>query len=46
MLEPVSLGGLRRRISTAPTLEGWAPDASQRVQSGFYISQALEVVRR
>ncbi|MCA9551213.1 MAG: magnesium protoporphyrin IX methyltransferase, partial [Myxococcales bacterium] len=46
MLEPVSLGGLRRRITAAQTLSGWAPEASQRVQSGFYISQALEVVRR
>ena len=46
MLEPVSLGALRRRISGAPSLRGWTPESSQRVQSGFYISHALEVVRQ
>ncbi|MCX7228627.1 MAG: magnesium protoporphyrin IX methyltransferase [Burkholderiales bacterium] len=43
---PVEEFALRRGIYTAPELAGWAPARTKRVASGFYTSQAIEVVRR
>ncbi len=42
---PVTLEGLARAIAAAPELSGWRIGRTQRVQSGFYTSQALEIVR-
>ena len=43
---PVEEFALRRGIYTTPELAGWAPARTKRVASGFYTSQAIEVVRR
>jgi len=43
---PVGEFELRRAIYTTPELAGWAPARTKRVASGFYTSQAVEVVRR
>ena len=44
-IRPVSLTRLRRRMAEAPGLTGWEVGRTERVTSGFYISQAVEVVR-
>jgi magnesium-protoporphyrin O-methyltransferase len=44
-IEPVSESGLLRAIEAAPALAGWQPARTQRVNSFFYQSQALELVR-
>lgn len=41
---PVSEGSLRRRIAAEPDLRGWRTARTQRIASGFYTSQALELV--
>ena len=43
---PVGVRTLRRGIDAALGQDGWASARSHRVDRGFYISQALEVVRR
>lgn len=43
MIEPVRKNYLCRLIEKAPSIEGWRPDRTERVDSGFYISQALEL---
>jgi magnesium-protoporphyrin O-methyltransferase len=45
-LEPISERALRRRIAREPGLEGWKPRRTRRIASGFYKSQAMELVRR
>lgn len=45
-IEPVREQTLRRLIEAAPTLGGWRAQRSERISSGFYTSQALELVRR
>lgn len=42
---PVSEGGLRRRIAHEPVLGGFAVERTQRINSGFYLSHALELAR-
>ena len=42
-IEPVSETRLRRLL--AEGVEGFAPRRTQRIQRGFYTSQAIEVVR-
>ncbi len=42
-IEPVSEARLRRLIDEAPGMVGWKPVRTQRIASGFYTSQALEV---
>jgi magnesium-protoporphyrin O-methyltransferase len=44
-IEPIRDGDLRRRIATEPALSGWSIGRSARVSRGFYISQAMELVR-
>jgi magnesium-protoporphyrin O-methyltransferase len=44
-LQPMAEADLRRRIAAAPALAGWRIDRTHRVKSGFYTSQALELVR-
>ena len=45
-IEPVAEGRLRRGIAAERALQGWTPRRTQRIASGFYTSQALELVRR
>ncbi len=42
-IEPVSEGRIRQLIGASPDLTGWQAGRTQRIGSGFYISQALEV---
>ena len=44
-LEPVSERALRRRLASESALSGWRVARTRRVTSGFYKSQALELVR-
>jgi magnesium-protoporphyrin O-methyltransferase len=41
---PISQHAIERRLATQPGLKNWRIGRSSRVDSGFYISQALEVV--
>lgn len=43
---PVSEKRLHRLLSTDAQLQAWATARTQRVSSGFYTSQALELVRK
>ncbi len=45
-IEPLSEADLRRRIAAAPALRAWTVGRTARVSKGFYISQAIELVRR
>jgi magnesium-protoporphyrin O-methyltransferase len=44
-IAPISQRALERHIETHPALGGWRIARSQRVDRGFYISQALEARR-
>ncbi len=44
-IEPVAERALRRLLTTDDGLTPWAPGRTQRVASGFYTSQAMELVR-
>ena len=44
-LEPVAERELRRLIARTPQLEGWRVGRTQRIASGFYKSQAMELVK-
>jgi magnesium-protoporphyrin O-methyltransferase len=44
-IEPVSEADLHRRLDAEPLLHGWRRARTLRVASGFYTSQALELVR-
>jgi magnesium-protoporphyrin O-methyltransferase len=45
-IEPVRESTLRASIAAAPALAGWHAGRTQKISSGFYKSQALEVSRR
>ncbi len=45
-IEPISERVLRRRIAREPALAGWRFGRTRRITSGFYKSQAMELVRR
>lgn len=45
-IAPVALGRLANAVSDAPALAGFRLVAVERVVSGFYTSQAMELVRR
>jgi magnesium-protoporphyrin O-methyltransferase len=45
-IEPVSEAALRTRIAAAPALALWRVGRTARVASGFYTSQAMEVLPR
>lgn len=45
-IEPVAESALRRHIHTCTGLQDWQSARTQRVNSGFYMSQALELARR
>ncbi|WP_119169136.1 magnesium protoporphyrin IX methyltransferase [Algihabitans albus] len=44
-IEPVSPSGLRARIGRSPGLEDWRTGRSERIVSGFYTSQAQELIK-
>ncbi|MDE1921841.1 MAG: magnesium protoporphyrin IX methyltransferase [Gammaproteobacteria bacterium] len=44
-IEPVAEARLRDALRAEPLLRGWRPSRTLRVASGFYTSQALEIVR-
>ncbi len=44
-IEPVSSGVLLSRLAEAKELNGWEPRRNERINAGFYISQALELAR-
>lgn len=43
---PITEGGLRRRIGREGALAGFAVGRTQRVNSGFYLSNAIELARK
>jgi magnesium-protoporphyrin O-methyltransferase len=45
-IEPVALARLEEFVARQPGLEQWCTGRSERIASGFYTSQALELVRR
>jgi len=45
-LEPLSEAALRREIAAEPALQQWRVGRTQRIASGFYKSQAMELLRR
>lgn len=44
-IEPIAQNNLLRRIAASGRLADWHAGRTHRVQSGFYMSQALELVR-
>ena len=44
-IEPVAEGTLRRHLEAEPALRSWRVGRTQRITSGFYKSQAMELVR-
>lgn len=44
-IEPIGERSLRQRLAREPGLEHWTIGRTTRVASGFYISQAMELVR-
>ena len=44
-IEPVSASRLRAGVAADARLRDWAPSRTQRIESGFYKSQALELRR-
>jgi len=44
-IEPVAPGRIRQELTDAPALADWSTARTQRVDCGFYISQALELAR-
>ena len=44
-IEPVAHGHIARRLTADPSLARWYLGRSERIVSGFYTSQALELVR-
>ena len=42
---PISEKGLRKRIAEHPQLQDWTVGRTERIDSFFYISQAMELVR-
>jgi magnesium-protoporphyrin O-methyltransferase len=45
-IEPISEAALRRALAAEPALHSWRVGRTQRVSSGFYKSQAMELVRK
>jgi magnesium-protoporphyrin O-methyltransferase len=42
-IEPVDAGTLHRRLSAEPALDQWSVARTHRIDSGFYMSQAMEL---
>jgi magnesium-protoporphyrin O-methyltransferase len=45
-IEPIAESAMRRLVASSRDLEGWSAGRTERIASGFYTSQALELVRR
>ncbi len=45
-IEPVAVSELSRRIAAEPALAGWRLGRTRRIAKGFYISEAVELVRQ
>jgi magnesium-protoporphyrin O-methyltransferase len=45
-IEPVGEARLRREIAASPALAAWKVERTARIISGFYTSQAMELIRR
>lgn len=45
-IEPISERSLRRHLAAEPALSAWRVGRTHRVTSGFYKSQAMELVRK
>jgi magnesium-protoporphyrin O-methyltransferase len=45
-IEPVMEARLRKAIDAEPRLANWSIGRTHRIASGFYTSQAMELVRR
>jgi magnesium-protoporphyrin O-methyltransferase len=45
-IEPVSTSHLKTALAAEPALAGWQAERGHRVDSGFYTSEALEMVAR
>ena len=45
-IEPVAEAKLRARIAASPALAAWQVGRTTRIASGFYTSQAMELIRR
>lgn len=45
-IEPVAESTLHRLLAADASLQGWQRGRTERISSGFYTSQALELVRR
>lgn len=45
-IEPIAEEALRRLLSETSSLDGWAAERTERIVSGFYTSQAMEIARR
>jgi magnesium-protoporphyrin O-methyltransferase len=45
-IEPVGERAIQRQLAAHPSLDGWRVGRCERVVSGFYTSQALELTRR
>lgn len=43
-IEPVAVAALHRHLAGAPGLAAWRPARTSRIATGFYTSQALELV--
>jgi magnesium-protoporphyrin O-methyltransferase len=43
-IEPVSEASLRDAIAITPKLVGWQPGQTEKISSGFYTSQAMQLV--
>ena len=44
-IEPIAERSLRRHIAAEPAFQGWRVGRTQRIASGFYKSQAMELVK-
>ena len=44
-IEPVAAAHIRQLITTDPALQQWRVGRSNRIASGFYTSQAMEIAR-
>jgi magnesium-protoporphyrin O-methyltransferase len=45
-IEPVGARAIKRRLMAEPSLAAWQLGREQRITSGFYMSHALELVRK
>jgi len=43
-IEPVSAGAIRRALDPGSTAGPWRPNRTERISSGFYMSQAIEML--